>query len=48
LRYHFAREFAPYIGIDQEWKIGQSADYARAAGEDTSVTNFVVSFQFWF
>ena len=48
LRYHFAREFAPYIGIDQEWKIGQSADYARAEGEDPSVTNYVVGMRFWF
>lgn len=48
LRYEFAREFAPYIGIEQEWKVGQSADYARLAGEDPSVTNYVVGFRFWF
>jgi len=48
LRYHFARESAPYVGIDQEWKIGQSADYARAEGEDPSVTNYVVGIRFWF
>lgn len=48
LRYEFAREFAPYIGIDQEWRIGQSADYARAEGEDPSVTNYVVGIRFWF
>lgn len=48
LRYQFAREFAPYIGIEQEWKIGQSADYARADGEDPSVTNYVVGIRFWF
>lgn len=48
LRYEFAREFAPYIGIEQEWKIGQSADYARLAGEDPSVTNYVVGVRFWF
>lgn len=48
LRYEFAREFAPYIGIDQEWKLGQSADYARAAGEKPRVTNFVAGVRFWF
>ncbi|MDE8653797.1 copper resistance protein B [Novosphingobium album (ex Liu et al. 2023)] len=48
LRYEFAREFAPYIGIEQEWKVGDSADYARAAGEDPSVTNYVVGVRFWF
>jgi copper resistance protein B len=48
LRYEFAREFAPYIGIEQEWKLGKSADYARLAGEDPSVTNYVVGLRFWF
>jgi copper resistance protein B len=48
LRYEFAREFAPYVGIEQEWKIGNSADFARAAGEDPSVTNYVVGIRFWF
>ncbi len=48
LRYEFAREFAPYIGIDQEWKIGRSRDFALAAGEDPSVTNYVVGIRFWF
>ncbi len=48
LRYHFTREFAPYIGVDQEWKIGQSADYARLEGEDPSVTNYMVGVRFWF
>ena len=48
LRYQFAREFAPYVGIAQEWKVGQSADYAHADGEDSSVTNYVVGVRFWF
>ena len=48
LRYEFAREFAPYVGIEQEWKVGKSADYARAASEDPSVTNYVVGIRFWF
>ena len=48
LRYEFAREFAPYIGIEQEWRVGDSADYARLGGEDPSVTNYVVGVRFWF
>jgi copper resistance protein B len=48
LRYEFTRQFAPYVGIEQEWKVGGSADYARAAGEDPSVTNYVVGLRFWF
>ena len=48
LRYEFTREFAPYVGIEQSWKLGRSADYARADGEDASVTNYVVGVRFWF
>jgi copper resistance protein B len=48
LRYEIAREFAPYVGIEQEWKLGDSADYARAGGEDASVTNYVIGVRFWF
>ncbi|MXO48097.1 copper resistance protein B [Erythrobacter vulgaris] len=48
LRYEIAREFAPYIGVEQEWKVGQSADYAHLAGEDPSMTNYVLGVRFWF
>lgn len=48
LRYEITREFAPYVGVEQSWRLGRSADYARAAGEDPSVTNYVVGVRFWF
>ena len=48
LRYEITREFAPYLGVEQEWKVGRSADYVRNAGEDPSVTNFVAGLRFWF
>jgi copper resistance protein B len=48
LRYELRREFAPYIGVEQEWRIGRSADFARASGTDPSVTNFVVGVRLWF
>ncbi len=48
LRYEFAREFAPYIGVAQEWKLGDSDDYARADGESPSTANYVVGVRFWF
>jgi copper resistance protein B len=48
VRYEIKREFAPYIGVEQSWRVGQSADFARAAGEDPSVTNYVVGIRFWF
>src|SRR3546814_487700 len=34
LRYEFAPEFAPYIGVEYERKFGDTADFARTAGED--------------
>jgi copper resistance protein B len=48
LRYEIIREFAPYIGIEQDWAIAGSADYASARGEPASVTNFVVGVRLWF
>ena len=48
LRYEFIREFAPYIGIEQSWKLGDSASFARLDGEETSATNYVVGVRFWF
>ncbi|MBH9537827.1 copper resistance protein B [Novosphingopyxis sp. YJ-S2-01] len=48
LRYEIAREFAPYMGIEQEWRVGRSADFARAEGERPSATNFVAGVRLWF
>lgn len=48
LRYEIVREFAPYVGVEQEWKLGGSADYARAAGASAKATNIVLGVQFWF
>ncbi|WP_375290753.1 copper resistance protein B [Qipengyuania sp.] len=48
LRYEIAREFAPYVGVAQEWRVGGSADYARAAGEHVSATSLVAGVRFWF
>ena len=48
LRYEIAREFAPYIGISYSAKIGRTADFARAAGEDASSTGLVLGVRAWF
>ena len=48
LRYEIVREFAPYVGIEQSWRVGRSADFARTAGQDPSSTNAVVGVRFWF
>jgi copper resistance protein B len=48
LRYEIRREFAPYIGIEQSWRTGQGADFARLRGEDPSATSLVAGIRFWF
>ena len=48
LRYEIVRTFAPYIGIEQSWRAGRSARYARAAGEDPGATQFVIGLRVWF
>lgn len=48
LRYEIRREFAPYIGIEQSWRTGRSADFARARGEDPSTTSIIAGIRFWF
>ncbi|WP_176596000.1 MULTISPECIES: copper resistance protein B [Sphingobium] len=48
LRYEFAREFAPYVGVNWERKLGDTARFARAEGERTSALSFVMGVRFWF
>lgn len=48
LRYEIWREFAPYIGVERVRKLGNTADFARAVGEDASDTRVVVGARFWF
>ena len=48
LRYEFTREFAPYIGINYERLLGDTADSAEAANASTSETTAVVGVRFWF
>ena len=48
LRYELAREFAPYVGINWERRVGDSARFARAAGEGAATTSLVMGLRFWF
>ena len=48
LRYEIKREFAPYVGISWERKLGDTADFARAAGDRVQATSFVAGVRFWF
>jgi len=48
LRYEIIREFAPYIGVSYDQKVGKTADYARARGEDPAAVSFVAGIRAWF
>ncbi|ATP18232.1 copper resistance protein B [Sphingobium yanoikuyae] len=48
LRYEIAREFAPYVGVNWERKLGDTADHARAAGDRPSATSLVIGLRAWF
>jgi copper resistance protein B len=48
LRYEFASEFAPYIGVNWERLIGETARFARAGHEPVDTPSFVAGVRFWF
>lgn len=48
LRYEIVREFAPYIGVEYEAKLGQTADLARAGGEDPDGLKLLIGLRAWF
>ncbi|VBB45476.1 Copper resistance protein B [uncultured Desulfatiglans sp.] len=48
LRYEIRREFAPYIGVSWNRKLGETADLAEAEGETTEVVSFVAGVKLWF
>jgi len=47
LRYEFSRKFAPYLGVVYEGKFGQTASYAKRAGESTGDFRFVFGVRIW-
>ena len=48
LRYEIARELAPYVGVTWERRFGDSARFARAAGERTGGFAFALGVRAWF
>lgn len=48
LRYEFRKEFAPYIGVEWSGKTGDTARYARLAGDKPNAVQFVAGIRFWF
>jgi copper resistance protein B len=47
LRYEIRRELAPYLGVAWHRRLGDTADLARAAGEDASDVSLVVGLRVW-
>ena len=48
LRYEIRREFAPYIGVNWNKSFGDTADFARSAGEETDDLQWVIGVRVWF
>jgi len=48
LRYEFRQEFAPYLGVEYEAKVGGTADMARFAGEDPAGIKLIIGLRTWF
>lgn len=48
LRHEFSREFAPYLGLHWERKLGETARLARADGEASSQLSAVIGLRMWF
>lgn len=48
LRYEFEPEFAPYVGLEYERAFGDTADFARAAGEEAGGWAFLIGVRAWF
>jgi copper resistance protein B len=48
LRYEIRREFAPYIGVSWERKVGEAAGFAREEHEQVESTSFVAGIRVWF
>ncbi len=48
LRYEISRKFAPYIAMTYENKFGDTANFARAAGEQVSALRFGIGIRTWF
>jgi copper resistance protein B len=48
LRYELVPEFAPYVGIEYERALGDTADFRRSSGEKAGGWNLLVGLRAWF
>lgn len=48
VRYEIDRRFAPYLGVSWNTKVGRTARFARADGDDISNFSFVAGLRLWY
>lgn len=48
LRYEIRPQFAPYVGVNWERAVGETADFARANGDDVGAVSVVAGVRLWF
>lgn len=48
LRYEIVRNFAPYVGVSWERKLGHTADFAHDEGEQAGELALVLGIRLWF
>ncbi len=48
VRYEIKREFAPYVGVSWDGKVGSTANYARSAGKRVQGASLVLGIRTWF
>lgn len=48
VRYEIRREIAPYVGVTWQRKLGKTADFAEAAGEDAGGARLAIGARIWF
>lgn len=48
LRYEGRRDLAPYLGVERQQTFGQTADWARSAGQKTGQTRWFAGLRIWF
>jgi copper resistance protein B len=48
LRYEISRQFAPYVGVAWERRLGRTARFARAAGDDPGGAALTLGVRAWF
>jgi copper resistance protein B len=48
MRYEIRREFAPYVGVAWQRRLGTTAEFTRAAGMSANDVQFLAGVRFWF